>query len=64
MLNFVLLAVVVSMQPMATGFVSPFIVGWIKDTTGSTNNGLFVIAASLLVGGAIVLSLSRRALDR
>ena len=46
------------------GFVSPFIVGWIKDTTGSTNNGLFVIAASLLVGGAIVLSLSRRALDR
>ncbi|HUD34052.1 MAG TPA: MFS transporter [Variovorax sp.] len=46
------------------GFVSPFIVGFIKDATGSTNNGLFVIAASLLVGGAIVLSLSRRVLDR
>jgi D-galactonate transporter len=46
------------------GFVSPFIVGWIKDVTGSTDNGLFVIAASLLVGGGIVLSLSRRALDR
>jgi D-galactonate transporter len=46
------------------GFVSPFIVGFIKDATGSTNDGLFVIAASLLVGGAIVLSLSRRVLDR
>ncbi len=46
------------------GFVSPFIVGWIKDVTGSTNNGLFVIAASLIVGGAIVLSMSRRALEQ
>ena len=39
------------------GFVSPFIVGWIKDLTGSTNNGLLVIAASLVVGSAIVLSI-------
>lgn len=46
------------------GFVSPFIVGWIKDLTGSTNNGLFVIAASLVVGGAIVLSMSKRALEQ
>ncbi len=46
------------------GFVSPFIVGWIKDVTGSTNNGLFVIAASLLVGGAIVLSMSRKVVNR
>ncbi|MBV9889882.1 MAG: MFS transporter, partial [Rhizobacter sp.] len=43
------------------GFVSPFIVGWIKDTTGSTNNGLYVIAASLVVGGAIVLAVAQRA---
>ena len=46
------------------GFVSPFIVGWIKDNTGSTNNGLFVIAASLLVGAAVVLSLSKKVIDR
>jgi len=32
--------------------------------TGSTNNGLFVIAASLLVGGAIVLSMSRKVVNR
>ena len=42
------------------GFVSPFVVGWIKDATGSTNNGLYVIAASLVVGGAIVLTIARR----
>ena len=46
------------------GFVSPFIVGWIKDATNSTNIGLFVIAASLTVGGLIVLSLSRRTVNR
>ena len=45
------------------GFVSPFIVGWIKDATGSANNGLYVIAASLTVGALIVLSISKRAVQ-
>ena len=42
------------------GFVSPFAVGWIKDTTGSTNYGLYVIAVSLVLGGAIVLKIAQR----
>jgi nitrate/nitrite transporter NarK len=42
------------------GFVSPFIVGWIKTATGSTNSGLYVIAASLIVGSAVVLSIPKR----
>ena len=46
------------------GFASPFIVGFIKDNTGSTNAGLYVIAASLVIAGAIVLSMSRRVVDR
>ena len=46
------------------GVVSPFAVGWIKDTTGSTNNGLYVIAASLVVGGAIVLAVAQRGVGR
>ena len=46
------------------GFVSPFIVGWIKDLTGSTNNGLLVIAASLVIGSAIVLSMSKQTVNR
>ena len=52
------IAVINSVGNLA-GFASPFIVGWIKDLTGSTNNGLLVIAASLVVGGAIVLSMSK-----
>jgi D-galactonate transporter len=42
------------------GFASPFIVGWIKDSTGSTNIGLYVIAASLVIGGAIVVAIAQR----
>jgi len=42
------------------GFESPFIVGWIKDVTGSTDNGLNVIAVSLVIGGATVLAIARR----
>ncbi len=42
------------------GFASPFIVGWIKDATGSTDNGLFVIAASLVVGSIVVMAVRGR----
>ncbi len=41
------------------GFVSPFMVGAIKDATGSATNGLFVLAGSLLIGGALVLFATR-----
>ena len=44
------------------GFVSPFIVGWIKTATGSTNSGLYVIAVSLIVGSAVVLSIPKRSI--
>jgi len=46
------------------GFVSPFIVGWIKDLSGSTDTGLYVIAVSLVVGGAIALSMSKATVNR
>ena len=42
------------------GFASPTILGWVKVTTGSLNNGLFVIAAFLTVGALIALGFSRR----
>ncbi len=41
------------------GFVSPFMVGAIKDATGSATNGLYVLAASLLTGGALVMLATR-----
>ncbi|WP_295956134.1 MFS transporter [Rhodoferax sp.] len=41
------------------GFVSPFMVGSIKDATGSTTAGLYVLAASLFLGGILVLLATR-----
>ncbi len=37
------------------GFVSPFMVGAIKDATGNATAGLYVLAASLFAGGALVV---------
>jgi nitrate/nitrite transporter NarK len=37
------------------GFASPFMVGYLKDLTGSTTFGLHLIAIFLILGGVIVL---------
>lgn len=37
------------------GFVSPFVIGWIKTTTGSVNNGLYFMSALLVLGGVVLL---------
>ena len=42
-----------------SGFVAPAAIGWIKDTTGSTAAGIVLLAFSLLVGVALILSLPR-----
>jgi len=44
------------------GFVSPSIVGWIKQTTGSANNGLYVIGVCL-VTAALLLAVFRKRLS-
>jgi len=41
------------------GFVSPFLVGWIKDSTHSLSGGLFVLSASFVVGALLVFMESR-----
>ncbi|MFJ2986275.1 MFS transporter [Collimonas sp. NPDC087041] len=46
------------------GFVSPYLVGWLKDQTHSTNSGMFVLAASLLLGAVLTLSLSPRLVNK
>ena len=37
------------------GFVSPTIIGWAKELTGSVNTGLYIMAALLVAGGLAVL---------
>lgn len=48
------IAIINSLGNLA-GFVSPFLVGAIKDATGSPTLGLYVIAASLFIGAGLIL---------
>ncbi len=40
-----------------SGFVSPTIVGWIKNTTGSADNGVYAISACVLFAGILLLAM-------
>ena len=46
------------------GFVSPYMLGWIKQNTGTTSIGLYVLAASMIVGSLIVFCFPSRLIDR
>jgi D-galactonate transporter len=37
------------------GFVSPSIIGWMKDVTHSTNAGMYVVACALFLGAVLAL---------
>jgi D-galactonate transporter len=41
------------------GFVAPFVIGWIKQATQSTDAGLHLLALLLVLGAALVLTLPR-----
>jgi len=36
------------------GFGGPYLIGWIKDSTGSTTDGLLALAVLPLIGGLMV----------
>ncbi|SCM73023.1 putative metabolite transport protein NicT [uncultured Pleomorphomonas sp.] len=46
------------------GFVSPYMVGWIKDTTQSTDTALYILAAIILVGVVLVLRIPGKLVNR
>ena len=35
------------------GFVSPYVVGWLKDLTHSTEAGMYAVSAVLVVGALV-----------
>ncbi len=37
------------------GFVGPYVVGWIRDVTGSTGSGMYFVAACVFMSGVLVL---------
>jgi len=38
------------------GFIGPSAIGWIKDRTQSTDNGMYLIASLILLGGFLVIA--------
>jgi hypothetical protein len=42
-----------------SGVISPYVIGWLQTTTGSTGSGVVGIAASMVVGSLLTLTLRR-----
>jgi sugar phosphate permease len=57
------LALINSLGQIA-GFVSPFLVGWIKDKTGGTDVALYILSGVLLLGALLVLRIPARTVNR
>ncbi len=52
------LAIINSVGQMA-GFLSPYLVGFIKDQTGSTDAALYALAGLIVIGSVVALRVSR-----
>jgi D-galactonate transporter len=46
------------------GFVSPYVVGWLKDTTHSTEAGMYVVSGAIIVGALTALAVPARLVNR
>ncbi|QND45278.1 MFS transporter (plasmid) [Rhizobium lusitanum] len=46
------------------GFLGPFLVGYLKDLTGSTSAGMYFLAAALVIGSIAVLTVPARSVNR
>ncbi|BAL26958.1 MFS transporter [Azoarcus sp. KH32C] len=47
-----------------SGFASPFLIGWLKDLTQSTDIGMYVLAGVLVAGAITVLNVPARLVNR
>jgi D-galactonate transporter len=57
------LALINSLGQIA-GFISPFLVGWIKDTTGSTDVALWILSAIMLLAAVLVMRVPASVVNR
>jgi len=46
------------------GFAGPYAIGWLKDFTHSTDSGMYMLAASLLLGGVLTLAMPARLVNK
>uniref|UniRef100_Q47E69 Putative tartrate transporter n=1 Tax=Dechloromonas aromatica (strain RCB) TaxID=159087 RepID=Q47E69_DECAR len=57
------LALINSLGQIA-GFISPFLVGWIKDATGGTTVALYILSGVLFFGAMLVLRVPAKIVNR
>ncbi|WP_211467740.1 MFS transporter [Collimonas silvisoli] len=57
------IAVINSVGNLA-GFVSPFLVGWLKDTTHNNQTGMFMLAGMLVIGAIAILKTPPKMVNR
>jgi D-galactonate transporter len=46
------------------GFLSPYLVGWLKQVTASNASGMYMLAAFMVLGGLLALSAPARVVNR
>ena len=46
------------------GFLSPYLVGWLKQVTASNASGMYMLAAFMVLGGLLALSVPARVVNR
>jgi nitrate/nitrite transporter NarK len=46
------------------GFLSPYLVGWLKQATASNSSGMYMLAGFLVLGAVLVLSVPARMVNR
>lgn len=45
-------------------FVSPYVIGWVKEATGSTDGGMIFLASFAFIGAALVLAVPKALVNR
>lgn len=46
------------------GFLGPFLVGYLKDFTGTNSAGMYLLAAALIIGSLAVLTVPAKSVNR
>jgi D-galactonate transporter len=46
------------------GFLSPYAVGWLKQVTGANDSGMYLLAACMIMGGLLALSVPARVVNK
>ena len=57
-MSFALFNMLVLVSRLSNGFLGPFLVGYLKDFTGTNSAGMYLLAAALVIGSLAVLTVA------